>query len=771
MYRCANCDHKSETRFQYCPSCGVQQVGETDTAGLIGKTIKGKYRILEKLGSGSMGAVYLAEHVSLKKRVAIKVLHHDMYVSEESLQRFQREGIAAGQVNHPNAIQIFDFDRDPDANFFLAMEYVEGQSLKELLAERGALPPDEAVFLARQLLSTLAEAHRHGIVHRDLKPENLMVTRNAAGEVNLKVLDFGLSKLLDRPTDASLQTKTGHVMGTPMYMAPEQWNGEEADQRTDLYGTALILYEMLVGDQPFRGSNLTETFIKTTTQTPPSLAESRPDGVFPRNLEEVLQRGLAKSRDDRFQSAREMLEDLEALDLTQAGVAAPSRRQTSRTPSSATRRAPALWIGAAAMVVAALGVVIFGGEQVLGRSALVSAVPETERSEIQRSYVSLIEVARQDLRDGNAAVAMVNVGKAIAMPCVDAEAYLVRSAVYRAQGDVDTALADLRDAMDRRPRYAEASAAIGWIHFDSGAPDQADQRFRDAVGFDGDRSAAWAGIAAVLIDRDEHQEALQILDAAVIDYPRSALVHGYRGRVQLAMDSPDAAVQSLVQAKRLDPGLSWVYADLADAYLAKGDERAAEQQLRAALQTPAADSVRSRLAALLLGQESFDDAAEVLRPVLRANAPGDVHVMSGVVELNRGSRAKAIEALQIGLARGAAEPGRIHELLGGLMLEDERWAEAARHCLAAYVAGQSDAQLFTTWGVARFHLKQYVEAADNLEQAARMDESDLLSRYTLGVLYMDYLAQPDLARQHFQAYRRAGGDDPKVRDWLRRLGG
>ena len=148
MHRCANCDLESETDFRFCPSCGVQRVAEAEDSGLIGKTINDKYRILEELGSGSMGTVYLAEHASLKKQVALKILHKDLHVSEETLQRFQREGIAAGQVNHPNAIQIFDFDRDPEGHLFLAMEYVKGQSLKALLAESGALSTDEAVFLA-----------------------------------------------------------------------------------------------------------------------------------------------------------------------------------------------------------------------------------------------------------------------------------------------------------------------------------------------------------------------------------------------------------------------------------------------------------------------------------------------------------------------------------------------------------------------------------------------------------------------------------------------
>ena len=142
-----------------------------------------------------------------------------------------------------------------------------------------------------------------------------------------------------------------------------------------------------------------------------------------------------------------------------------------------------------------------------------------------------------------------------------------------------------------------------------------------------------------------------------------------------------------------------------------------------------------------------------------------------MIELGRGSREEGIAAIENGLDRGASEAGKLHELLGALMLEEENWQEAARHCLAAFIAGHLEGRLFANWGVARFHLGLHVEAAENLEQAVRMDDSDPFAHYTLGVLYMDYLLRPDLARQHFEAYRDAGGTDPKVDGWLRLLGG
>ena len=215
---CPNCTFQSLETFAFCPQCGTKLPGATTEAPILGRTLNSKYRVLREVGSGSMGTVYEGEHISLKKRVALKVLHSDLQLGDESIQRFQREGIAAGQFSHPNAIQIFDFDRDEGPIFYLAMEFVEGLDLKRLIREEGAQSVESALHVVRQILGALAEAHRHGIVHRDLKPENVMIVRGT-GPHRVKVLDFGLSKLVDRPLDVSL-TEVGRVMGTPLYRSP-----------------------------------------------------------------------------------------------------------------------------------------------------------------------------------------------------------------------------------------------------------------------------------------------------------------------------------------------------------------------------------------------------------------------------------------------------------------------------------------------------------------------------------------------------------------------
>ena len=293
MSKCLHCGHEPEGTPRFCPECGTK-LGESAGASdsLLGRTLSQKYRIVEELGSGGMGTVYMAEHTGLKKRVAVKVLHADLQVSEESMQRFQREGIAAGSFSHPGAIQIFDFDKDESGVLYLAMELVEGYDLKTFLRREGILEPAQAVALTRQILEVLAEAHQHGIVHRDLKPDNIMITseRGTGSERHfVKLLDFGLSKLVDRPLDASLMTQTGRIMGTPSYMSPEQCKGGEVDHRSDLYSVGLVLYEMLSGEPTFSGDSVPELLVKHASEPPPSLLDVHPElGVSP-ELDEVLQ--------------------------------------------------------------------------------------------------------------------------------------------------------------------------------------------------------------------------------------------------------------------------------------------------------------------------------------------------------------------------------------------------------------------------------------------------------------------------------------------------
>jgi len=769
MLSCAHCGFETEEDFAFCPKCGTQRVGAGRGSPMIGRTLAGKYRLLEEIGAGSMGTVYLAEHIALKKRIAIKILHRELQVGEDALKRFQREGIAAGQFSHANAIQIFDFDKDEDGLFFLAMEYVEGKNLKVWLQEHGALPPDEAVELCHQLVSTLVEAHRHGIIHRDLKPENLMVVDSAAGERTLKVLDFGLSKLVDRPLAASLQTMPGRILGTPLYMSPEQWRAEDVDHRADIYAAALILYEMVAGAPPFGAGDITEAMQLTTATPPPSLLTIDPQLRIPVDLDAIVQKGLAKNREDRFQSATLMLDALEDIRFERIAHRPARRRRQhrSRATTAAQRQHLIPLAVAAALVLVAITAAwfAFGATPAADGAVLVSQKNADARTEDERNYLDLLRAARDSLSAGDTAGARVTVEKAMRMECADAEGYCLRADVYRARDDIDTALADYREALALYPSYAIAAARIGWIEFARGEVDAARTQFEAACKMDANCGDAVAGRAAVLSTAGHNAEALEVLDAA--KGAGGTLMALWRGRVLLARDDLAGAVLAFVRAKQSDSN-SWEACEgLGDAYRSKADPEAAETQYRAALEIdPQARGPRLKLLELLLESDRFGDAATAIEPALK-HPDADIHVINGVIERGLAHPDAAIAALQTGLAQGHSEPARVHLLVAGLQLQQDDFASAARHCQAATEIDDTRGDAYSLWGLALFRLGEYRNASMQLERAVELSPTDTFALYTLGVIYKDYLGDEDRARRHFTAYREHGGSNPRVDTWLR----
>ncbi|MDB4993089.1 MAG: serine/threonine protein kinase [Myxococcaceae bacterium] len=297
---------------------------------LVGKVISGRYQIEALLGEGGMGAVYLAEHTYMRKRVAVKVLHAGMMDNAELAARFEREAMAAAHIEHPNVVAATDFGRMEDGAFFLVLEYVEGVSLRSAI-EQGPMPPARALAIARQIAMGLGRAHELGIVHRDLKPENVMLTDRERAPDFVKVLDFGIAKVpLDaaaRARGAEALTRMGSVFGTPEYMSPEQAVGESVDARSDLYALGVILYEMVAGVRPFEGGDMMDVLRQHLLATPPAIADRAPSVVVPASIEALALRLLSKAPADRCASAAEVLDAIDAA-ASDAGIptAQPSRR-------------------------------------------------------------------------------------------------------------------------------------------------------------------------------------------------------------------------------------------------------------------------------------------------------------------------------------------------------------------------------------------------------------------------------------------------------------
>jgi eukaryotic-like serine/threonine-protein kinase len=259
----------------------------------------GNYRALDLLGEGGMGAVYLAEHPAIGRRVAVKVLHKNYTRDDSLLGRFLNEARAANAIRHPNIIEILDSGQLPDGTPFLVMELLEGESLSARIRKQGGLPLPAALDFAYQTASALGAAHKKGIVHRDLKPDNLFVVPDPhdADRERIKVLDFGIAKLQQSPGD-SVKTRTGTLMGTPIYMSPEQCLGTKAvDHRSDIYSLGVILYEMLVGAPPFVSEGFGELVNMHLNVAPRSPRSERPD--IPEPVEALVMRMLSKTADQR----------------------------------------------------------------------------------------------------------------------------------------------------------------------------------------------------------------------------------------------------------------------------------------------------------------------------------------------------------------------------------------------------------------------------------------------------------------------------------------
>jgi hypothetical protein len=324
------------------PVTGTLQPTRNLQTDLIGRTVSGRYIIKGVLGEGGMGTVYEAEHLGLGRSVAIKVLNPSQAKKRVAVKRFQQEARAAGAIGHPNICEVYDLGLLDDGSPYLVMEKLIGTTLADRISREGGLPFDEIADVMIQVLSGLIAAHDKGIVHRDIKPENIFLARRVGCPPIVKILDFGVSKMMPQFQGGDEQldlTRTGMVMGTPYYMSPEQARGERnLDGRVDVYACGVMMYEAIVGKRPFLAPNYNALLLSIINTTPKPLREVRP--ATPPALEAIVVHSMAKARDDRYPSANAVLRDVQAL-----AVAAqlPGNRMVPAPPTAAERmRAPVL---------------------------------------------------------------------------------------------------------------------------------------------------------------------------------------------------------------------------------------------------------------------------------------------------------------------------------------------------------------------------------------------------------------------------------------------
>jgi serine/threonine-protein kinase len=411
---------------------------------LIGTLLDGRYRIERTVGRGGMGRVYGAEHVGIARPVAIKVLDPQLVSDDGARKRFEREAQSTGRLRHANCVGVTDFGTMPDGSPYLAMELVEGVTLDQLLDEKTRLPVADAVQIMRHVLRGLAHAHAQGLIHRDLKPSNIMLVTEGGDPLFAKLLDFGLARLVSGGGDRL--TQTGIICGTPRYMAPEQVLDRALDPRIDLYAASVIFFEMITGRTPFDSDEAVRILRMHVQDEVPAIAAVAPDVTVPPAIEEVIRRGLAKSPDDRPQTADEYLE---ALDRA-AGPATPAgpRRQRSfklRLPRlSRQHRLIAVAAGTLLLVVVVI-LATSGGDA----PAADEDVPELEMDPTP-----------------------------VTDPQIDAALKLARS------GRGQDAVNKLRALRKERPHDAQVPYALGRVCNSLGWPRPTIEAYRDALALD-----------------------------------------------------------------------------------------------------------------------------------------------------------------------------------------------------------------------------------------------------------------------------------------------
>ena len=320
---CPHCKAPNANDARFCGTCGkatasTEPVSFPNIAGdgreMIGREIAGRYRIQSKIGEGGMGAVYKAEQMSLKRAVAIKLLRSDVSGSPLLLRRFNAEAEAVAKLSHPNSVNIYDFGQDSDGTLFIAMEFIEGRSLRAVIQSEAPLPLGRALSIASQVAASLADAHSHSIIHRDLKPDNVMLQSRGRARDIVRVLDFGIAKLRDdqRATQQAM-TQAGDMLGTPQYMAPEQIRGDAIDGRTDIYAMGCMIYEMITGRLPFEGTTIMALLSKHLTEQPVPPSQRRPDLAITPHVDQLVMAAMAKDVRQRQATMEQFGEQITAV--------------------------------------------------------------------------------------------------------------------------------------------------------------------------------------------------------------------------------------------------------------------------------------------------------------------------------------------------------------------------------------------------------------------------------------------------------------------------
>lgn len=359
---CLECNRQFTGIVAACPHDGTLLVNVMQDP-LIGTVLAGNYEIISIIGQGGMGVVYKGRHALMERIVAIKMLQAQLITDSMSVKRFQQESKAAARIKHPHIIDVYDFGISPTGQPYIVMEFLSGTPLSDVIKDQGQVGVERTIKIMAQACDALEHAHRQGVVHRDLKPSNIVLTKYDEDDDFVKVVDFGVAKLM--PTagqEGQRLTQAGEVCGSPVYMSPEQCMGQELDPRSDVYSMGVVVYETLTGRLPILGKTMVDTMSKHISEKPSPFSTVRPDLYIPERLEAVVFKALEKDPNDRHQSMEKFKEELDFA------IPRPGRSQVLRTapPSVAAvgdaaasrlKKTP-IWVGAAALVLALVAGVV-----------------------------------------------------------------------------------------------------------------------------------------------------------------------------------------------------------------------------------------------------------------------------------------------------------------------------------------------------------------------------------------------------------------------------
>jgi len=462
IMKCSKCNFENPSDTRFCGSCGVQlpsskEIPFSQTRTLqesireltIGSTFAGRYQIIEELGRGGMGKLYKALDKEIEEKVALKLLKPEIAADEGMIERFRNELKFARKVTHKNVCRMYDISKE-DVTYYITMEYVPGEDLKISMRRMGLLSTGKAIFIAKQLCEGLAEAHRLGVVHRDLKPHNIMIDR----EGNAHILDFGIARLLKTKGI----TETGMMIGTPEYMSPEQAEGKEADQRSDIYSLGIILYEMVAGRVPFKGDTALSIALKHKIETPKDPREI--NDQIPEDLSHVILKCMEKDKEKRYQKAEELLSELSNIEkgIPTTDRVLPERKPMTSREITAQFKLKKLFIPALFIIAILIVGVIIWKFILQPELSGISSTPSVP-AKIEEYFIA----GNKYWQDKNYSEALNQFKQILAIEPENLEVQLSLATILKEQGKIDEAIPEYEKAIALNNKDSRTYKYLGEI--------------------------------------------------------------------------------------------------------------------------------------------------------------------------------------------------------------------------------------------------------------------------------------------------------------------